>query len=169
MIKKYLDKIVAIAAIVLAIVSLCMIFAPAATNSDLDLSYTGANLTFGYTYETTLLGTKISTKVFDFSANIVTLILLVVGIVALVLALLGKFTKVTPIVAAVALLVAGIFFFLMIQFCSPNTSSLSGDAKTEAIKNAKEALTLGAGAIVGGIFAILSALASASLLFIKKK
>jgi hypothetical protein len=169
MIKKYLDKIVAGVGIVLAIVALCMIFAPAATNSDANVSYTGANLIFGYSSKTTILGKTITTKVFNFSANFVTFILLVVGIVALVLALLGVYKKITAIVGFAALLVAGIFYFLMIQFCVPDAGSFTGDAAAEVVKTVKENLTLGAGAIVGGILSILAALCSASLVVIKSK
>jgi hypothetical protein len=159
MIKKYLDKIVAIAAIVLAIVSLCMIFAPAAVCTDLDSSFTGANLIFGYSKTEKVLVTTTTVDYFSFSANFITFILLIVGIVALVLALLGIFKKITVIVAFATLLVAGIFYFLMLQLCVPS----------DVTKLVFDQYSLGAGAIVGGIFAILSALASASLLFIKTK
>jgi hypothetical protein len=167
MIKKNLDKIVALAAIVFAVVSLLMIFANAAVQESTGHTFSGANLIFGYTETTELLGKKISTTIFNFSANFVTFILLIVGIVAVVLALLGKFQKIATIVAAAAFIVAGVFYFLMIQFCSPYTT-LTGDNAAKYVQTVKDSLTLGAGAIVGGIFAIVAGLASASLLFIKK-
>lgn len=167
--KGLLGTVIALAAIVLGIVSLCMLFAPCVGVKDTETTYTGAQLMFGYTKKLDVLGSTVETELFKFSANFVTFVLLIVGIVLAVLALLGKLGKIAPLVSAACFIVAGVFWFLIISFCSPAVSdALGSDVQAEAIKKAKETLELGAGAIVGGILSILAGFGSASLLFIKK-
>lgn len=161
-----LNKILLALAALLGVASFCMMFVSAAIIPDTDYAYTGANLTFGYkqslvNYEYVL---------FNFSfMNLLTYILVVVGVVFAVLAVLGKLGKIAPLVASVAFLVAGIFFFCSIAFCALNenfdnftsglTSIFSGTKKS-----GKDILSLGAGAIVGGVLSLLAMLASASTL-----
>lgn len=165
-----LGKIISLVAIVLGIVAVCMLFAPAAVAEALGqkTSYSGANLAFGYTYKTEVLGNTVETEIFNASANIVTYILVLVGIVFAVLSLLGKLGKIAPFISAAAFLIAGIFFFCSVAFCSPYTN-LTGDAKTEYVKGIRENLSLGAGAIVGGILSILAAISSAAAAVVAKK
>lgn len=164
-VKKYAPIIAVLASLAFAIVAICMIFAPCVTIESLDSSYTGSQLMFGYK-ETGAISEAV---VLNASANIVTFVLMIVGVVAVILsALMKKQGKLLALVAAVALVVAGVFWFLVIQFSAPNAGSLTGEAADEFIEARKSLYTLGAGAIVGGIFSILAGLASASLIFIKK-
>lgn len=161
--KKFgLGKILACVAAVLGLVAFFMMFAPAAKYEVLKQTetYSGANLAFGYTAKVAGSGTA---QVWKFSfMNFLTYVLVIVGIVFAVLSLLGKLGKISAIVAAVCFLVAGIFYFCAIPF------SVSAIENAELAKKAKEGLSLGAGAIVGGIFAIISALASCATLFVGK-
>lgn len=166
-----LSKIITCVSIALALVAFFMMFAPAAVAEALGQtkSYTGANLAFGYTYKTEgLLGT-VETKIFSPSANILTYILIVIGIACAVVSLFGKGGKIVPIIAVAALVAAGVLYFCSVQLCAPYTGELEGDAKADYIKNAKEQLDLGAGAIVGGIFSILAGAAALVPSFLKSK
>lgn len=162
--KKFgLGKILACVAAVLGLVAFFMMFAPAAGIKDTDTAYTGANLAFGCKEFVGVGSLGKDVEVFKFSfMNFLTYLLVIVGIVFAVLAFLGKLGKISAIVAAVCFLVAGIFFFCAVPFCAPATDN------AELAKKAKEGLSLGAGAIVGGIFAIISALASCATLFVGK-
>lgn len=153
-----IGKIVAAVAALLGVVAIIMLAAPGVTYTigDKTTSYSCAQVTFGYSEKLQSL----STEVFKFSfGNFLTYLLLLVGIVFAVLALLGKLGKIAPLAAAVAFVVAAILFFCTAAMCVP------GNDIVEAMK---EKFALGAGAIVGGVLSILSALASASTLFLKK-
>lgn len=162
--KKFgLGKILACVAAVLGLVAFFMMFAPAATYKVLNTteSYSGSQLAFGAKAESGF-GTA-SAEVLKFSfMNFLTYLLVIVGIVFTVLAFLGKLGNISAIVAAVCFLVAGIFFFCAVPFCVPAVEN------ADLAKKAKEALSLGAGAIVGGIFSIIAALASCATLFVGK-
>ncbi len=143
----------AMAAALLAVVAICMMFVPAATVNDTNMTYTGLQLTFGYS-EDTLLGTV---TVLNFSfLNFLPYLLALAGIVFSVLTALGKLGKIAPIIATVCYLAAGVLFFLVITMCVPN----SGDSKDLA-DLFRKTLSLGAGAIVAGVLSILAALCSA--------
>ena len=169
--KKNLGKILSGVAILLGVVAIIMLVAPGlAPKSDYkDLgaeSYSMANITFGKTFA---LGTG-----FGFSfLNLLTYILIVAGIVCTVVALLGKGGKIVPIVAAVLFVVAGVLYFCAQQMYTIKLpDGISGDAADKAKDAAKEQLnevyTLGAGAIVGGIIAILAGCAAIVPVFLKK-
>ncbi len=168
--KPQLGLILSLVAIVLGIVAVFMLLAPAAVAETLGqkTSYSGANLAFGYTYNTDAILGAVEVKVFNASANILTYILVLVGIIFALLALLGKLGKIAPFIAFVAFLLAGIFFFCTVAFCSPYTS-LTGDAKADEVKQAKEALSLGAGAIAGGVMSILAAVSAVGSALLAKK
>lgn len=160
--KKFgLGKILACVAAVLGLVAVLMMFAPALSggkNSDAAIS--GFKVAFGYS-EKTVLG---DANILNFSfMYFLAFLLALVGIVFAVLTFLGKLGKISPIVAAACLLIAGILFFCAVPLCNPNIES------KELVKAFKDALSLGAGAIVGGIFSIIAALASCATLFVGKK
>lgn len=164
--KKFgLGKILACVAAVLGLVAFFMMFAPSATYEVLKgtNSYSGAQLAFGYTAKVESgIGTT-SNAILKFSfMNFLTYLLVIVGIVFAVLTFLGKLGKISPIVAAACFLIAGIFFFCAVPFCVPAVENANLASKF------KETLSLGAGAIVGGIFAIISAIASCATLFVGK-
>lgn len=155
-----LKNILLCVAAVLGLVAVLMMFAPALSggkNSDAAIS--GFKVAFGYS-EKTVLG---DAKVLNFSfMYFLAFLLALVGIVFAVLAFLGKLGKISAIVAAACFLVAGILFFCAVPLCNPNFES------KELVKAFKENVSLGAGAIVGGIFSIISALAACATLFVDK-
>lgn len=164
-----LGLILAAVSAVLGLVALLLIFAPAIGVKDQDATYTGLQAAFGYTEK----GKIGELQLFKFSfMNLLPYLLVLVGIVFSVLAVLGKLGKIAPIVGAVCYLVAGIFFFCALAFCvlGDDINSLLGLGSLLAGKdgNAKDFLTLGAGAIVSGVLSILAALVSAATLVLKK-
>ena len=169
--KKNLGKIITCVSIVLALVAFFMMFAPAAVAEAMGKtkSYTGADLAFGYTFKSDVAGHTVKTKIFAASANILTYILIVIGIACAAVSLFGKGGKILPVIAVVSLVAAGVLYFCVIQLCAPYTGELKGDLKDEYIKNAKEQLKLGAGAIVGGILSILAGAAALVPVFVKSK
>lgn len=164
--KKHLGKIITCVSVVLALVALLLMFAPAAvSNTGIDKTFTGTDLAFGYK-EKSALG---EAKLLGASANILTYILLVIGMGCAVVAVLGKGGKILPIAAAVCFVVAGVLFFCSVQLCMPYPEMDSGDLKDELVKKTKEGLDLGAGAIVAGIFSLLSGIAALVPVFVKFK
>ena len=162
--KKNLGKILTCVGAVLALVAFFMMFAPAATMKGLlgkTENLSGTDLTFGYE--------ESGIKIIGFSANIVTYILLIAGIACAVLALLGKGGNIVRIVAAACFVVAGVFFFCSIAFASFYPDMESGALKDKSVEAIKESLSLGAGAIVGGILSILASALVAVPMFIGKK
>lgn len=152
-----LKTILTVVAAVLGLVAFFMMFAPALTSKLGD--YKGTEIAFGS-------GEKIAA-----SAYMLAYILVIIGVVASVVAVLGIGGKIVPLVAAVCLLVGGIFFFLPASLAMPYTGELSGDAKDKYVELFREGvkeMDLGAGAIVGGILSILGAVAVAVPVFIKK-
>lgn len=159
-----LGLILPLAAVVFAVVAVFMMFAPAATltvegfGNSTTTSWTGAQLTFGYTSE---VGSTITikTEVFKFSfMNLLPYILVAAGAVLSLLAMFGKkAAKLFGIVAAACYLVGGVFFFCVIPFALPVAENMLKD------------YSLGAGAIVAGIFSIIPALIIAANAFLVKK
>ena len=160
--KKYLGKILTCLGAVLALVAFFMMFAPAATQEVLGKtnSLSGVDVTFGYEDN--------GVKVLGASANIVTYVLLLAGIACSVLAFFGKGGKIVSVVAAACFVVAGVFFFLSIQFASFYPEMDSSSIKDKLVETLKENLKLGAGAIVGGVLSLLGAVAVAVPVFLKK-
>ena len=153
---KQINAIVAFVAAVLGVAAICMMFLPAIGIKDTDTEVT----------KLPIVGTEIKATYFNFSfMNLLTYLLALVGVVFSVLAALGKGSKFANFVAAAAFGVAGVFFFLTVQYSIPNTdiqkifTSLGGD-----IKNS---LTLAYGAIVGGVLSLVAALANLAKLVIK--
>lgn len=169
--KLSLGKIVTCVAIVLGLVGALLIFAPAIVpNSDMkellgdaakEANLAGSSAAFGNKDDSTVA-----------SLYILAFILPLVGVVLSVIALLGKGGKIVPIIAAVCFVVGGIFYFLPMSLVTPDLGDLDGEAKKEALKIFREALketmTIGAGAIFGGILSILAGVASAATLVLKK-
>ncbi len=120
--KKFLSVrfLLSAAAALLALVAIFLMFAPAAVCEIIPetsltkaqtVNYTGIQLTFGYTETTTVpvIGTEVKTEIFKFSfANFLPYILLAAGIAFSVLTAFGKLGKISPIVAAACLVVAGV-------------------------------------------------------------
>ena len=168
--KKYLGKIVLGVAALFAVVAILMILAPAAVAKVGGAKQSGVDVTFGYKQEL-MPGVKVSILKFSFG-NFVPYILLVVGIVFVVLACLKKLGIVAPIVAAVAFVVAGIFFFLPAYLVVPGKEMLAamgGASASDFRESLLKSQNLGAGYIVAAVFSFISAIASVGYIFISKK
>lgn len=150
-----LNKILYGIAVLLSVVAIFMIFAPALgisyTGHD-NATYSGLQAVFGYSVTRGSGALSVTTNYLSFSfMNLLTYILLIVAIVLLVVKLCGKLnSKIVDYIIAVLLVVSGIFFFV-----TSNFAVLAGfyDATADAITR-----TLGAGAIVAGILALVSAI-----------
>ena len=161
-----LSTVYALGAIVTALVAFFLMFAPAASNSG--GSFTGAQMAFGYSESGEVLGSTVTVHILNFSfMNFLPYLLLLIGMAFSGLAAFGKLSKIAPFIAAACYLVAGVFLFCVIPFCSPSVNTSIGGIDDNYIKNFKDALSLGTGAIVAGIFALLSALCSVCPFFIK--
>lgn len=173
--KKYLKKyltlgnILVCSAAVLALISIFLMFAPAICIKDTDTAFTGAQVAFGHSETVKVISEK-TYEVFKFSfMNFFTYLLALIGIVFAVLAILGKLGKISGFVAAGCFLISGIFYFLAVPY------SIVADDFTKVYtfitlgKDVKEVLTLGAGAIVSGIFSLISAILCVVPMLVKKK
>ncbi len=141
-----------IAAAVLGVVSLVMIFVVAIMKDNAildDTLYTGWQVTFGYSTTTDIGASTIVTTWLSFSfMNLLPYLLVIAAIVACVLSFLGNGNKLFALIAAACFIVAGGFFFLVLSF--------SLDSKGEVLQG----YVLGAGPIVSGICSIVAALVS---------
>jgi len=166
---KNLGLFITLGSIVLALVAFFLMFAPAIGIKDTDTTYSGAQVAFGYSKSAEILDSTVTTQILVFSAYFIPYLLIVAGLVFSVLSLLGKLGKISGIVAAFCYVAAGVFFFCAIPFSAPFVSDkLGADLAAEYVKQAKEVMTLGAGAIVAGILSLISGLASLSTLFVKR-
>ena len=165
MAKKKIDlgMIATLCAAVLGVIAIIMLALPAMVNENAlsTTQYSVWEVVFG---KTSQMGGK-TYEILKFSfMNFLTYALVIAGIVCTVLNFLGKGGKYMNLIATVAYLIAGIFFFLTIAFTVPNAEG----ASAEAIAEWKELFKLGAGAIIGGICSILAAVASGYKAFIAK-
>ena len=165
--KKFgVGKIVACISAVLGLIALIMLFVPqlnykSATGLVNGEPLSGLQITFGYSEK--------DIQILNFSfGNFLTYLLVIVGIVFALLAVFGKLGKIAPIVSAVAFVVAGILFFCAHAMMAVNVGELSGDAADKAAQVIKDRYTLGAGAIVGGVFSLIAGVGALFKLFIKK-
>ncbi len=158
-----LTTIIALAAAVLGLITLFLMFAPSVAIKETSITYSGAQTMFGYSESMTdLLGVVHTQPVFAFSfMNFFTYLLLLVGIVFAVLSAFFNCKYIAP-VAAVCFLLAGIFYFLAVPFCAP---AVPEGTPAEYVNELKKSYTLGAGAIVSGVFSILSAIATGVVTF----
>ena len=148
-----------LAAVVLAVVAIIMMFVPAiAFKDDLDETYTGLEIIFGYTES---LGGGYSMEIFKFSfMNLLTYILFIAGVVVLVLNMFGKSGKFGSFIALGCFVVAAVFSFCAIGFIVP-----ASDIVKEVIEEGN--FVLAAGPIVAGIMGILSSGICAVKIFVK--
>ena len=154
--------------VALAVIALFMIFAPAAVVKNSDTAYSGLKIAFGYSQSSTIGTTTVSTKWFNASANILTYVLLIAGVVFAILAARGKFAF-SRFAAVACLLSAGVLFFCTVAICSPAVSdSIPENMREEYVRQTKSALSLGGGAIAGGVLSLLAAICAAVPAFVKK-
>lgn len=156
-------KILTLDAMLLALVAVFMMFAPAVSAS-WDTEYTGLQVAFGYTAKSEALA-----NIPVFSAYFIPYLLIVIGLVFSVLSLLGVLPKISKFVAIGCYIAAGVLFFLAVQMVTPYVADgINGDAKKELISKYRENFTLGIGAILAGIFALMAAVVTALPVFLKK-
>ena len=145
----FLEKSSKIIGIIFGIATLIMLFLPAIKVGDTQTTYSGLQVVFGY---------KDGETIIKFSFwNLLTYLLIVVGIVFLVLDLIDDSNYFLALNSAVAFIAAGILFFFTISFTMP------------AVEVMRETFSLGIGAILGGIFALIAGVAyliKGSIIFI---
>lgn len=152
--KLTLGNIMGLTAALFALIAFFMMFAPAIAakkvgNYDTGISYSGWNVAFGASNDTG--------RVLNFAfGNFLTFLLVIAGIVLIVLHFLEKGGKLTPFIAGGVLVLAGILFFCALPMTSPNVGNLTGELADKAVEAFKDSYTLGAGAVAGGIFSLLS-------------
>lgn len=162
---KSLNKLLAFASAILAIVAVVMIFLPqiAAVNSD--TTYNGIAIAFGKELGSVNLWIAKGTGKIDFSfINLLAYILVAAGLLIIVLQLVGiGKSKILTLIAAVALIAGGIIFFLALNTSTitVSASSIIGGGSTtskfaEANSDSTTVYKLGYGAITGGVTAICS-------------
>lgn len=165
-IKTHARQIVGCITIILGLVSVLLIFAPA--------------LILNEKYAETLGGSKISGATVAFgssssglvvSAYMIAYILPAIGIILSAVALFGKGGKIVPGIAALCFFVGGIFHFLPLALATPDLNDIEGEAKLEFLrlfrKVLRETSQVGAGGVVGGILSILAAAVSCATMSIK--
>ena len=143
-IKKYAP----LAALVLGVIAVIMIFLPSVVVEVMgeSESWNGFVTAFGNEDEGFKLGFM----------NLLNWLILIGGVVCAFLSWKKPEKKLFAYIAIAALLVAGIFFFCTVAF-----TNLDGVSK-EVAKEVKKFMDLGAGAIIAGICSILSALCVAT-------
>lgn len=168
--KSKINLILNAVGVLFAIVSACMIFTEVCgINVDGEVGYilTGIQATFGYSKQTTVLGSTVTTTYTTFSfMNLLTYILLIAGIVLVVLRIF-KVIKSDAIDwgAALLFIVAGVLYFILPSFV------VYGAGWADLVELALKAdgvKTVLVGSIVGGISAILAGTSVVVSKFIKK-
>ena len=148
-----IKKFAPLAGAALVLISVLLIFAPVIKDAD---SYTGLKTAFGY-YES-------GYSIIGFSlGNVLAYVLAIAGIALAVLSVVSEQGDKVSLIAAACMLIAGLFFFLQIQFISGG-QFLNGAALDSLKKNAE----LGAAPIFAGILSILGAACSACPFILKK-
>ena len=163
--KNSVSKYTSLLAILLAIASACMIFCTAivykVSDSADPINFTGMQVTFGYTSTKNILeGITSAIKIegsinyFAFSfLNLLPYILLLAGIVFAVLKVVGgkSNSKMFSLVAAACFIAGGVLMFCVVPFSVLGTNEL---VQTFSVLK-KQYMSLGVGAIVGGVLGIL--------------
>ena len=160
--KNSVSKYTSLLAILLAIASACMIFCTAivykVSDSANPVNFTGMQVTFGYTanaLEGITSSIKADINYFAFSfMNLLPYILLLVGIVFAVLKVVGdkNNSKMISFVAAACFIAGGVLMFCVVPFSVLGTNEILGKAIPTINK---QYMSLGIGAIVGGVLGIL--------------
>ena len=159
--KNSVSKYTSLLAILLAIASACMIFCTSivykVSDSANPVNFTGMQVTFGYTanaLEGITSSIKADINYFAFSfMNLLPYILLLVGIVFAVLKVVGgkSNSKMFSFVAAACFIAGGVLMFCVVPFSVLGTNEL---VQTFSVLK-KQYMSLGVGAIVGGVLGIL--------------
>lgn len=155
--KSNAGQLISFVSVILGIAALVMLFLPVVQVKEIGTTYSGLNVTFGYKEKVVVA----EAEIFKFSfMNLLTYILAAAGILFAILSALAKGGKFASFISAVAFLVAGVFFFLVISFSVLPVEGALGDAF-------KDTLALAYGSIVGGVASILAGLGMAYKTFVK--
>lgn len=137
--------------VLLGLAAIVMLFLPAVAIKDTDTTYTGLQVTFGYSVDIPIWGEAV---VFKFSfMNLLAYILAAAGVVFAILSAMGKSGKFASFIAAAAFIAAGVLFVIQPSFIIRDdlTSTI-----TDAINNFLGVdLTEGFTLAVGGIIAVV--------------
>ena len=164
-----LTQIVTAAAVLLGLVAIAMIFVPTIGIKDSETTFTGLQLAFGYTKSVKVGLAAITVTYFEFSfMNLLTYILALAGTVVALMGLIkNSFASgLFRIIAAACFIISGVFFFMSLNFCIPNTTAteafkLIGDIKSNGV--------LAIGAYIGGITAIIAGVCELLSVFVFNK
>lgn len=147
--KNQIPFYLSVASIALAAIAIVMIFLPAIVAEEMDTTYTGLQVVFGYSDK--IVGQEVDVWKFSFM-NFLTYAALIAGLVLSVLNLKGG-NKLFGLIATACFVVAAVFFFSTVGFTVPASDYIDSE-------DLKEFFTLGAGPIIGAICSILAAGAS---------
>ncbi|MDE6355629.1 MAG: hypothetical protein K2L67_00050 [Clostridia bacterium] len=154
-----IGKIVTLVSALFALVAVLLMFAPAVINNDTGISYTGAQVAFGYSAKNDGL-VSVSVQVLKASSYILPYAVCIGGIVFGLLAALGILPKISTFVSTGCYIAAGVLFFLAVQMTVPVSENL--------IETFRKTFVLAGGAIASGILSIFAGAGALSTLLIKK-
>ena len=152
-------KIITLVSVLLALTAILLMFAPAVINNDTGISYTGAQVAFGYIAKNDGV-ISVSVKMLGASSYILPYAICLGGLVFGLLAALGILPKISTFVSMGCYIAAGALFFLAVQMTVPATDNL--------IETFRKTFELAGGAIASGVLSILAGVGALSTLFIKK-
>ena len=143
----------------LGFATLAVLLLPVITGEKTEITYTGAQIAFGYAEET-LLG---SAKIFDFSfMNFLPYLLAIAGTTLAIFAGL-KESKLFAFLAGAMFIIQGVLFLLSVKVCVP--ANITNET---LINTFKDGFNLAYGAIIGAIVAFIAGLCSVVSSFVKK-
>ena len=142
--------------VLLGLAAIIMLFLPAVAVKDTDTTYTGLQVTFGYSVDIPIWGEAV---VFKFSfMNLLAYILAAAGVVFAILSAMGKSGKFASFIAAAAFIAAGVLFVIQSSFILTNDIT---SAITEFLGvDLTEGFELAAGGIIAVVCAFLAGLLS---------
>ncbi len=161
--KSNLGPIFPALSVLLGLVAVVMLFLPAVAVKNTDTTYTGLQITFGYSVAVPVVG---DFEIFKFSfMNLLPYILVVGGIVFAVLSAMGKGSGFASFIAAAAFIVAGVFFLLQASFIISN--DLTAAVSSFLGVNLKDGFTLAYGGIIAMVCSFLAGALSLLKVFVK--
>lgn len=154
-----IGKILTLVSVLFALTAILLMFAPALVNNDTGISYTGAQVAFGYSASSEGL-ISVTVKILGFSSYFLPYALALAGVVFGLLSALKILPKISAFIATRCCIAAGVFFFLAVQMAVPVSDNL--------VETFRKTFTLAGGAISSGVLSLVAGALSLSTLFIKK-
>ena len=142
--------------VLLGLAAIIMLFLPAVAVKNTDTTYTGLQVTFGYSVDVPIFG---EAEIFKFSfMNLLAYILAAAGVVFAILSAMGRSGKFASFIAAAAFIAAGVLFVIQPSFILTNDIT---SAITEFLGvDLTEGFELAAGGIIAVVCAFLAGLLS---------